>query len=194
MRQINSIASAQPSEIVSLQKLAVQLQEKGSLPTIAHYLAVLGEAYLLAALNKYSEREVRRRAAPPKLVPLSNAFLTAYTDLVPPTAVSDPRRWGHWLENACLAATVNAGYQVAYWREEPYEVDMIVTGRGSQWAVEVKSGGYSSLDLRGLLAFIERYPAFRPLVIGEAAFGDIAERMGIDFIRWQDYLLHGLPA
>jgi len=193
LRQINQIANAQPSEIISLQKLAATLQEKGTIPTIAHYLAVLGEAYLIATLDKYSEREVRRRASPPKLVPLSNAFLTAYTDAEPPTASQDPQRWGHWLENACLAATINAGYQVSYWREEPYEVDMIVTGRGDQWAVEIKSGGCTTQDLQGLFAFVDRYRSFRPLIIGEETVRGAVERAGIDFIRWQDFLLSGFP-
>lgn len=193
LRQINSIASAQPGEIISLQKLASMLQEKGTLPTIAHYLTLLGEAYLLVALEKYSEREIRRRASPPKLVPLSNAFLTAYCDAEPPTAEQYPQRWGHWLENACLAATVNAGYQVAYWREEPHEVDMVVAGQGGHWTVEIKSGGFATRDLQGLLAFMARFRGFRPLVIGEEPYHAAAERAGIDFIRWQDYLLHGFP-
>jgi len=193
LRQINSIASAQPGEIISLQKLAAMLLEKGTLPTIAHYLAVLGEAYLLATLDKYSEREMRRRASPPKLVPLSNAFLTAYSDSEPPTAAQDPKRWGHWLENACLAAAVNTGYQVSYWREEPHEVDMVVMGHGGRWAVEIKSGGFSLHDLHGLMAFVARYREFRPLIIGEEANRTAAERAGIDFLRWQDYLLNGFP-
>lgn len=193
LRQINSIASAQPSEIISLQKLAATLEEKGTLPTISHYLTLLGEAYLLATLDKYSEREVRRRASPPKLVPLSNAFLTAYSDAEPPTARQNPQQWGHWLENACLAAAVNAGHQVSYWRSEPYEVDMVVTGQSDNWAVEIKSGGFTTRDLHGLMSFIECYRNFRPLVIGEESSHATAERAGIDFIRWQDYLLNGLP-
>lgn len=193
LRQLSSIASAQPSEIISLQKLAATLQEKGTLPTISHYLSLLGEAYLLATLDKYSEREVRRRASPPKLVPLSNAFLTAYSDTEPPTAMQNPEKWGHWLENACIAAAVNAGYQVSYWRSEPYEVDMVVTGQNDNWAIEIKSGGFATRDLHGLMTFIERYRDFRPLIIGEENSRATAERAGIDFIRWQDYLLNGLP-
>jgi predicted AAA+ superfamily ATPase len=193
LRQINSIASAHPSEIISLQKLAAMLLEKGTLETISHYLSLLNEAYLLAAIDKYSEKEVRKRAAPPKLVPLSNAFLTAYSDTEPPTAEKDPIRWGHWLENACIAATVNAGYHVSYWREEPYEIDMAVTTNGKKWAVEIKSGKFTMYDLKGLLTFIVRHKDFRPLIIGEETFRNIAESNGIDFIRWQDYLLTGFP-
>ena len=192
LRQINSIASAHPGEIISLQKLASQLQERGAPATIAHYLAVLGEAFLLAAVYKYSDREIRLRASPPKLVPLSNAFLTAYADIAPPTASSDPVRWGRWLENACLAHASNSGYRVSYWREEPYEVDMVIQG-SENWAVEIKSGAFTGRDLAGLMEFHLRHRDFRLLVIGEEAYRDHAHRVGIDFLRWQDYLLDGLP-
>jgi predicted AAA+ superfamily ATPase len=194
LRQINRLASAHPGEIISLQKLAAQLLEKGAPATIAHYLDVLGEAFLLAAVQKFSTRELRLRASPPKLIPLSNAFLTAYADAAPPTAGADPIRWGRWLENACLAHAVNAGFQVSYWREEPHEVDLIVTGSCGQWAIEVKSGAYAARDLQGLMAFVERHRNFRPLVIGDDQYRGIAERIGIDFLRWQDYLLERWPA
>ena len=91
------------------------------------------------------------------------------------------------------AAAVNAGHQVSYWREEPHEVDMIVTGPGARFAVEIKSGGFSARDLQGLMAFVARYRDFRPLVIGDDAHRATAERAGIDFIRWQEYLLDGFP-
>ena len=38
--------------------------------TVAHYLDVLAEAHFVVALEKYSAKAVRRRAAAPKLVVL----------------------------------------------------------------------------------------------------------------------------
>src|SRR5690606_31357567 len=70
-----------PAQVVSLQKIQGQLQDSGALETIAHYLALLEEAYLTAALPKHSPRVARQRSAPPKLIVLSNALLAA----------SDPR-------------------------------------------------------------------------------------------------------
>jgi predicted AAA+ superfamily ATPase len=194
LRQINSLAAAYPGEIISLQKLAAQLLEKGAPATIAHYLTVLEEAFLLAALHKYSDRELRLRASPPKLVPLSNAFLTAYADSVPPTTATDPVRWGRWLETACTAHAVNTGCRVAYWREEPYEVDLIVAGERGKWAIEIKSGSYAIQDLTGLSTFHLRHPDFRPLVVGAEEHRGTADRCGIDFVRWQDFLLDRWPA
>ncbi len=91
------------------------------------------EAYLIAALPKFSALELRRRTSPPKLIALSNAFLAAIDAVDPPSAATDPSRWGRWLENACIAQAVNAGYQVNYWREESRVVDMIINGDEGKW-------------------------------------------------------------
>ncbi len=192
LRQVFAICSGHPGAIVSLQKIAGSIQDSGALETIAHYLNVLGEAYLVAALPKFSVSEIRRRSAPPKLVSLSNAFLAVATEDEPPRASADPRRWGHWLENACIARAVNSGYRVTYWREDQLEVDMVIEGEDGKWAVEVKSGEFSSFDLRGLLEFQSRNQDYHPLVIGDGRFADTAKGIGVDFIRWQDFLLDGL--
>ena len=125
LRQVFALCTGHPSEIISLQKLCGQLTDKGALETVAHYLHVLEEAYLVAAVPKYSEKALRQRAAPPKLVVLNNAFLAATSNRPPPQPDTEPERWGRWVENACLAHAWNAGQQVSYWRAEPYEVDMI---------------------------------------------------------------------
>ena len=178
---------------MALKKIAGYLLEAGNLTTIAHYLNLLTDAYLVAALPKYSTGEIRRRAAPPKLIPLSNAFLAVACEADPPTRATDARCWGHWLENACIARAVNAGYRVSYWREEPQEIDMIIEGAAGNWAVEVKGGEFTACDLTGLLLFCSRNREFRPLVIGEPQYRDAAVKTGADFIAWQQYLLDGLP-
>ncbi len=79
LRQVFAICIGHPTEIVSLQKMAGLLAERGAMTTISHYLELLREAYLVAALRKFSRGEVRRRSSPPKLVPLNNAFITGGT-------------------------------------------------------------------------------------------------------------------
>ncbi len=64
LRQAFAIAVGSPAQIVSLQKLQGQLQYKGAIETVAHYLALLEDAYLVAALERFSIRAHRRRAAP----------------------------------------------------------------------------------------------------------------------------------
>ena len=158
LRQVFGAAVSSPAQVVSLAKIQGQLQDPGALETIAHYLALLEDAYLVAAVPKFSTRALRQRAAPPKLVVLSNALLAAADPQGPPDPAADPARFGAWVENACLAHAWNAGQQLRYWREEPLEVDAIVDGSWGSWAIEVKTGGIDPSRLRGLAEFTRRFP------------------------------------
>lgn len=191
LRQVFAVAAGSPAQVVSLQKIQGQLQDAGALETIAHYLSLLEEAFLVAALEKHSPRAVRRRAAPPKLVVLNNALLAAADPRGIPTKEAEPARFGAWVENACLACAWNAGQRVTYWREEPLEVDGVIEGSWGSWAVEVKTGPVLTGDLRGLLELTRRFPDLRPLLVGDDAGRDAAERAGIGFVTWRDFLLHG---
>ena len=192
LRQVFALCTGHPSEIISLQKLCGQLTDKGSLETVAHYLHVIEEAYLIAAVPKYSEKVLRQRAAPPKLVALSNAFLAAASIRPPPQSDTEPERWGRWVENACLAHAWNAGQQVCYWRAEPYEVDMVLDGSWGRWAIEVKSGPYGLNDLAGLLEFCRRHRQFAPVVLCNTGDESTARGTGIRALSWRSYLLSGL--
>ena len=190
LRQVFAVATGSPAQIVSLQKIQGLLQDSGALETITHYLALLQDAYLIAALEKYSTSAHRRRSSPPKLVTLNNGLLSAMHPDGPPDRVREPERFGRWVENACLAFAINQGQQVSYWREEPLEADAVFQGSWGKWAVEVKTSKFLAQDLRGLLEFSRRNPAFTPLVItapGEAA----AQRLGIRSLNWEDFLLYG---
>jgi predicted AAA+ superfamily ATPase len=191
LRQIFGLAVASPAQIVALKKLQGQLADPGALATIAHYLALLGEAYLIAPLEKHAATALRRRAAPPKLVTLNNALTTALAEGGPPEPARDPTRFGRWLENACLAHAVNRGQRVRYWREEPLEVDAVLEGSWGRWAIEVKSGPVDVADLRGLLEFTRRFPRFQPLVVCDDAARGAAQRAGLSAIAWEDFLLAG---
>jgi predicted AAA+ superfamily ATPase len=130
LRQVFAIATASPAQIVSLH---------GALATVAHYLAMLQEAYLVSPLERFSTRAHRRRSAPPKLVTLNNALLSAMHPDGAPDQAKEPQRFGTWVENACLSFAVNQGQRVTYWREEPLEIDAVSEGN---WAVEVKTGSF----------------------------------------------------
>lgn len=191
LRQVFAIAVGSPAEIVSLQKIQGQLADRAALETIAHYLELLREAYIVAGLEKFSARAGRRRAAPPKLIALNNAFLSAMHPDGPPDPAGDPARFGAWVENACLAAAVNAGQRVAYWREEPLEVDGVLEGSWGAWAIEVKTGRFESAGLRGLLEFSRRHPKVRPLAVTRPGDEELARRFGLDAVSWMDFLRAG---
>jgi predicted AAA+ superfamily ATPase len=191
LRQVFAVAASSPAQVVSLQKIQGQLQDAGALETIAHYLELLGEAFLVASLPKFSPRAARRRSAPPKLVTLNNALLAVTDPQGIAQAARDPQRFGAWVENACLAHAWNAGQRVSYWREEPFEVDGVLEGSWGSWAVEVKTGAFQSGELRGLLELVGRHPGLQPLVVCDAAGSPAAERAGVRAIEWRQFLLGG---
>ncbi len=191
LRQVFSVAAASPAEIMSLQKLQGQMQESGAIETLVHYLGLLDDAFLVAPLQKHAERVTRQRAAPPKLVTLSNALLAAVDPRGIPEPAAEPDRFGRWVENACLAHGRNAGQRVTYWREEPLEVDAVIDGSWGSFAVEVKTGRVHANDLKGLLEFARRNPEHRPLLVHGEHGHDLARRVGIAAMHWRDFLLDG---
>jgi len=193
LRQVFAIATGSPAQIVSLQKMQGQLLDSGALETIAHYLALLQDAYLVAPLERFSTRIHRQRAAPPKLVVLNNALLSAMHPDGPPDRAREPERFGSWVENACLAFGVNQGQRVTYWREEPLEVDAVFEGSWGQWAIEVKTGRFDAQSLKGLLEFCRRHPKFTPLVISAPGDEEIARRHGLQGVSWEEFLISGPP-
>lgn len=193
LRQVFSVCASSPAQIMSLQKMQGALQDRGALETIAHYLALLEEAYLVAPLQKYSPRPARQRSSPPKLVTLNNALCAVTDPRGIPEPTGDPARFGAWVENACLAHAWNAGQTVTYWREEPNEVDGVIDGTWGRWAIEVKTGRPDAGRLRALLEFTRRFPRFRPLIVAEAESDPMAARHGVECVSWRRFLLSGPP-
>jgi len=189
LRQVYALAVGHPAEIVSLQKLAGELAERGALETIAHYLQLLEEACLVAGLRKYSERAIRQRAAPPKLTVLNHGLMAAMGPA--PDRERDPGRWGRWVENAVGAFAWNAGQTVHYWRAEPLEVDWVLEGNWGDWAIEVKTGAYRHQDLRGLLEFCRIYPKFQPLLLCNEGDELLGSEAGIKTQSWTSFLTNG---
>lgn len=192
LRQVFAVCAGHPSQILSLAKIAGAIADAGTLDTIAHYLNLLEEAYLVSPVRKYSARELRRRSSPPKVVPLSNAFLAATLAGDPPMPERNPETWGLWLENACLASAIASGQTVHYWREEPLEVDMVLSGSWGKWAVEIKSGEHTTRELAGLLEFCRRWPDHRPMVVGEDQHSHTARTLGAEFLSWRQFLWNGI--
>lgn len=191
LRQVFGVCASSPAQILSLQKIQGQIQDRGALETIAHYLALLEDAYLVAGLPKFSTSGVRRRAAPPKVVALSNAFLAVSDPRGVPAPATDAARFGAWVENACLAHAWNAGQRLAYWREEPLEVDAVLDGSWGPWVIEVKTGAVAAGDARGLSAFAARHPRYRPLVLCDRSQLQVARRLGLGARPWSEFLLRG---
>ena len=188
LRQLFAIATAHPAEIISLEKIAGALAEKGALETLSHYLNLLQEAFLVAPISKYSPSKIRQRKSPSKLIVLDNALLSGASNQAPPTQKEDPVRWGRWVENACLAHAINQGETVTYWREEPHEVDGIFEGAHGRWLVEIKTAAYTEKDLRGLAKASLKFPKLTPLVLCAPGEEEPATSAGYATLPWPDFL------
>lgn len=152
-----------------------------------------GRIQLPGHLSKHSARPAHHRAAPPKLITLNSALLAVVDPQGIPDRGTDPKRFGAWVENACLAHAWNAGQRVSYWREGPFEVDGVIEGSWGSWAVEVKTGSISPVDLRGWGELTRRQPGFRPLVLCDAEARSAVDRTGLPAMAWSEFLLGGPP-
>ena len=165
LRQVFGVAISLPAQLVSLQKIQGELQNaKGTLPTISNYLRLLGDAFIVSAIRKYSPHQHHSRSSIPKLIVHDNALLRAFER--PVTGRLAGSRLGCYFENAIGSRFVEAGWETWYWKDRDLEVDYVVLGpSGENWAIEAKSGEVGERDLRGLFAFCRKYPTFEPCVV-----------------------------
>jgi hypothetical protein len=111
-----------------------QLQDAGNTTTLAHYLSLLEQAFLVSGLEKFASGKGRARGSSPKLVLWNNALMNAVALRSPEEARADGSHWGRIVENAVGAHLLNhagdGGYEVSWWRERDDEVDFVVAGGG----------------------------------------------------------------
>lgn len=187
LRQAFAIGCAYSSELLSYNKMLGQLQDAGNTSTLANYLNTLGEAHLLAGLQKYAIDTARKYQSINKLQVFNNAFLTVHQGRGFMTEYADRKRWGRWVESAVGAHLMNYAedydYRVYYWRDEQSnEVDFIVVGQHQMMAIEVKSGHRT--DNAGLHLFTEKFHPNLSLVVG-------AEGMPVDLFLATDIMQFG---
>jgi hypothetical protein len=168
LRHLFAFAAAFPAQYVSYNKMLGQLQDAGNTTTLAHYLKLLGTAFLVSGLELYSAGRGRHRGSSPKLILWNSALIHALSPWSFAEARRDGAGWGRVVENAVGAHLLNQlpepAWQVTYWREGNKEVDFVVTQGREVWALEVKSGRPGRLS--GLAAFRARYPRSHALLVG----------------------------
>ncbi len=168
LRHLFGMAVSHPAQIFSYNKMLGQLQDAGNTTTLAHYLRLLGTAFLLSGLEPYRPGR-SRRAGSPKLVFWNNALVSAFAGGDSRSARLDTAWWGRLVENAVGAHLLNGldllTHRIHYWREGDDEVDFMVKTPRNLWAVEVKSGSLRRPGT-GLAACMDRFPDARPLIVG----------------------------
>ncbi len=164
LRQLFALAVSLPAQIVSLQKLQLQLQSKGSLPTLQHYLDLLGKAFLISGVQKFSTRLMQTKKSSPKLIIHDNALLRAFER--PIEARISSEKFGRYFENIVGARFIEAGWDTFYWKDRDEEVDFIVRGPNDEkWAIEVKSNKINLSELKNLFKFCQHHPAYQPCLV-----------------------------
>ena len=168
LRALFLTGAAYSGRILSYTKLTGQLQDAGNTTTLAHYLALLDGAGMLAGLQKYAAQEVRRRGSSPKFQVYNNALFTATRPDTFVEARRDPERWGRIVESAVGAFLLNEatsrGIELHYWRETGAEVDFLLTKGDRIAAIEVKSGAARERPA-GLDAFTAKAVSYTHLTL-----------------------------
>ena len=171
LRQLFYLACDYSGQVVSYTKLVGQLQDAGNTTTLADYLQRLRGAWLVAGLQKYSGRAVRRRGSSPKLVVMDTALQSAVKGVTFEEAHADREHWGRLVETAVgahlLAKAAAAELRsVGYWRRGGLEVDYVVESPSGLRAIEVKSGRPRKDDAAGMAAFARSYSPAESILVG----------------------------
>jgi predicted AAA+ superfamily ATPase len=168
LRRLFVLGCAYSGQILSYQKMIGQLQDVGNTTTLANYLALLGGAWMLTGLDKFSGDLARSRAASPKLQALNTALITAQLPQSFATARQDGELWGRLVESAVGAHLLNTappGIETSYWRERNQEVDFVLHQGDRVLPIEVKSGRNKG-SLSGLRGFAESFKVSDSLLVG----------------------------
>ena len=178
LRGLFEIGCQYSSQILSLTKILGQLQDKGNVTTLAHYLDLLDQAGLLTGIDKYCPDIARQRASIPKFQVKNNALFCAMTERSYKDFQTDPTFRGRVIESAIGTHLINhqeeGGFQLYYWRERADEVDFIIRKSTTVVAIEVKSN--STESTKGMKAFSEKYKPQNTLLVGDRG------------LNWQEFL------
>lgn len=173
MRALFRLGVTYSAQELSYNKMLGQLQDAGNTVTLAHYLDLLSKAGMLTGLPKYSEKELERRKASPRLMVFDTSLMTAVSDKGRERLLGEPDLRGHIVESAVgarlLARSGDEGFEVMWWREGNEEVDFVLRKGSALIAIEVKSGGESGQS--GMAEFLRRNPEARRIVVGGTSAG-----------------------
>lgn len=157
-KQTFEILCSYPAQEISYTKLLGQIQDRGNVDLVKHYLSLYEGAFLLKVLEKYSEKVVLKKSSSPKILLLAPCLyylgiLEAYTN----------EERGRAFELAVGAQLVRADAQLYYWREGNFEVDYVVKAGRSLYAIEVKSGRKRGAS--GILKMKERFLQTKAVIV-----------------------------
>ncbi|MDR0738373.1 MAG: ATP-binding protein [Prevotellaceae bacterium] len=168
LKRLFELGTLYSGQILSFTKIMGQLLDAGNSTTLAHYLQLLSECWLLGGLEKYTGDIIRKRSSSPKFQVYNNALLSAQMNNTFKNLVASPEKWGRLVESAVGAHLINHAvtgkYNVGYWREGGSEVDFILEKEGKTIGLEVKSGARGGTS--GMKVFHEKFRPNKLLLVG----------------------------
>ena len=173
LRHLFALSARYPAQALSYNKMLGQLHDAGNTTTLAHYLELLGSAFLVTGLERFSRGSGRSRGSSPKLILWNNALVSALNTQSFEQAHSDGAWWGRLVENAVgahlLQGLQSLPYELTWWRDGHDEVDFVVRAGRDLWAIEVKSGRPDRTA--GLAAFCKAQRGAIPVIVGSDGIG-----------------------
>lgn len=170
LRRLFQLGCEYSGQILSFQKAIGFLQDAGNTTTLAHYLELLNQAYVLAGLQKYEFRKFRLRNSSPKFMVYNTALMGASGGYKYEDAKNSPAIWGRYLESCIGSHLLNYsridGFDLFYWREGIHEVDFIIKMGSKILAIEVKSSIMGKTS--GLKKFLEKSKKATGIIIGHS--------------------------
>jgi predicted AAA+ superfamily ATPase len=187
LRQLFEIGTQYSGQILSFNKMIGQLNDAGNTTTLARYLLLLGQAGLLAGLNKYSAKPIIEKLSIQKLQVYNTALISALRPESFTDASGDPVLWGHMVESSVGAYLINQANEypnikLFYWREKNAEMDFVLAYGKKILGIEVKSNTEKiSAINRG--KFLSCFPGACLILVGDS---------GIPFEEFTQIPLPGL--
>lgn len=189
LKQLFELGTAYSGQIVPYNKMLGQLQDAGNATTLARYVDLLSTAGLLVGIPKYARSMLRIRRSSPKLNVLNPGLMAAASTYTFEQAQADRTFWGRLVESAVGAHILNSAssyVRIHYWREEPHEVDFVLSRGPQTIAIEVKSGR-GGRRLPGLEAFARKFPGAHTMLVGEGGV-PVGEFLAVPVDHWFDAL------
>lgn len=169
-KQSFELACSYGGQEISYTKLLGQLQDKGNVELIKHYLELFEGAFLIKCLFKYSSKKVLTKSSSPKILPLCQSLYSITLD-----ADLDLAQRGRAFEVAVGNELVRLPGHLHYWREGNYEVDYIYSFGKKLFAIEVKSG--RKKNQKSLQNFKEKFPNAETILVEPNNFHDFIDRL-----------------
>lgn len=166
LRELFRLGSAYSGQILAFNKMLGQLQDAGNTTTLAHYLTLFDQTFVLRGLYKYTTQPPRQRQSPPKFQVYNAALQTNGRKMAFKESMMNTDLKGRLVESCVGAYLVSCpNTEIFYWRENNQEVDFVVKIKEKILAIEVKSGERLKAP-SGLELFSKNHPTDAKLLVG----------------------------